>query len=206
MRIGLDFDNTIVCYDPLFHQVALEADLIPPGLPVDKVAVRDHLRRSNKEDLWTEMQGHVYGARMAEAAMFPGVLAFLRWAKAAGCALFIISHKTRHPFHGPRHDLHQAARAWVEQRLIENGASLIPPEHVFFELTKEEKLKRIAACGCDAFVDDLPEILLATGFPDGTDRLLFDPEGHHVADGRLTVIESWKALRHHMATRCQPTP
>ena len=30
MLIGVDFDNTIVCYDKLFHQLALERSLIPP--------------------------------------------------------------------------------------------------------------------------------------------------------------------------------
>ncbi len=205
MRIGLDFDNTIVCYDPLFHRLALEAGLIPALLPVNKLAVRDHLRRLDKEELWTEMQGAVYGARMAEADMFPGVLDCLRWAKAAGHSLCIISHKTRHPFRGPRYDLHQAARGWVERRLLDQGLPLIPADQLFFELTKEEKLRRIAACGCDIFVDDLPEILLAAGFPEHTRRLLFDPEGHHAAVDGVTTIASWDALRRHLAMPCQPT-
>lgn len=65
MRLGIDFDNTIVCYDELFHRVALEQGLIPADLPVNKSEVRNHLRRVGKEPLWTEMQGSVYGARMA---------------------------------------------------------------------------------------------------------------------------------------------
>ena len=41
MRIGLDFDNTIVTYDSLFHKVATEQGLVPASLPVSKLAVRD---------------------------------------------------------------------------------------------------------------------------------------------------------------------
>ena len=55
LRIGVDFDNTIVCYDQVFHQVALEQGLIPPTLPVSKGGVRDHLRSVNNEDAWTAM-------------------------------------------------------------------------------------------------------------------------------------------------------
>ena len=43
--------------------------------------------------------------------------------------------------------------------------NLIEPDHVFFELTKEEKIARVANIGCDYFIDDLPEILLMPGFP-----------------------------------------
>jgi hypothetical protein len=32
MRIGLDFDNTIACYDGVFHAAALERGLIPEAL------------------------------------------------------------------------------------------------------------------------------------------------------------------------------
>jgi hypothetical protein len=110
MRVGLDFDNTIVRYDALFHRVALEGGWIPPGLPATKLQVRDHLRAHGREQTWIEMQGHVYGARMAEAEMFPGVDRFLRW-RASGLAVSIVSHKTQYPFAGPRHDLHEASRA-----------------------------------------------------------------------------------------------
>jgi len=71
VRIGIDFDNTIVCYDTLFRQVALEQGLIPADLPENKGAVRDYLRTAGMEDRWTAMQGDVYGKRMNEACAFP---------------------------------------------------------------------------------------------------------------------------------------
>jgi hypothetical protein len=197
MRIGLDFDNTIVSYDALFHKVAREQDVVPPDTPVNKVAVRDYLRRINREEVWTEMQGTVYGARMDEALAYPGVTEFLRWAGQVGHELAIVSHKTKHPFLGPQYDLHAAARAWVERHLVENGTPLIPAEQVYFELTKEEKLARIGSFGCDIFLDDLPEILQASGFPESTRRILFDPENHRAATvlPGVTVIQSWDGFR-----------
>lgn len=179
MRIGIDFDNTIVSYDALFHKVALEQDVIPPDTPQNKLAVRNHLRKAGKEDVWTEMQGYVYGARMAEAASYPGALDCMRRAACAGHVLAIVSHKTAFPFLGPKHDLHAAARSWIEHHLHADGAPLVPPSQIFFELTKDEKLARIGTFGCDLFIDDLPEILSAPAFPSGTRRILFDPEAGH---------------------------
>lgn len=201
MRIGIDFDNTIVSYDALFHKVARERDLIPSDVPVNKLAVRDHLRGAGQEERWTEMQGYVYGARMSEALGYEGVTDFIYRAKSVGHQMYIVSHKTRHPFLGPRYDLHAAARAWIEQHLLWKGQALIPAENIFFELTKQEKIDRIRACGCDAFIDDLPEILLAEGFPAKTDRILFDPEEHHIdatANG-LRPLSSWRQLTEHFS-------
>ena len=201
MRIGIDFDNTIVSYDALFHKVAREQGLVPPETPVNKLAVRDHLRRIGQEDCWTQMQGYVYGARMDEALAYEGVIDFIRRAGAAGHEIVIVSHKTRHPFLGPLYDLHAEARSWIEHHLLWDGRALLPAERIFFELTKEEKLARIAACGCDAFIDDLPEILLADAFPAQTARLLFDPEGHHAdctADN-LSAFRNWQQLTRHFS-------
>src|SRR5262245_25183783 len=116
MRIGVDFDNTIVCYDEVFHRVALERGLIPPAVPVKKQAVRDHLRQIGREDDWTEMQGYVYGERMHDARPFPGALDFFRRMVVESIPVCIISHKTRHPYRGPKYDLHATAVGWLEQQ------------------------------------------------------------------------------------------
>ena len=191
MRIGIDFDNTIVSYDALFHRVALERELVPPELPVSKLSVRQHLRLADQEDLWTELQGYVYGARMDEAVMYPGALEFFRWARAARVEVLIVSHKTRHPFAGPRYDLHAAARAWVASHLRDDEGDLIDPQAVHFEPTKETKVACIARTGCTHFIDDLPEILFFPGFPTSTQRILFDPEDHHVGETALHRVRHW---------------
>ena len=193
MRIGLDFDNTIVSYDQLFHKIALEQGVVPEHTPVNKVAVRDYLRSQGRESIWTQMQGTVYGARMGEALAYLGVKDFLRQAQAIGHTVAIISHKTKHPFLGPQYDLHAAAQAWVNQHLRDDNQPLIPADQIFFELTKEAKLSRIAAFECDLFLDDLPEILQADSFPARTCGILFDPEANHRLDnlsGTL-FVRSW---------------
>lgn len=197
VHIGIDFDNTIVSYDGLFHRVAMEQRLVADTVPASKLAVRDHLRETGREDVWTEMQGYVYGARMDEAAAYDGVQDFLRWARASDIMVSIVSHKTRHPFLGPRYDLHAAARHWVEHHLTDAQGAMVAPERVYFELTKDEKLNRVAAIGCDWFIDDLPEILLSVAFPQNVDRILFDPEGHHGEVAGLVRLCTWSDIRRH---------
>jgi hypothetical protein len=203
MRIGLDFDNTIVGYDALFYRVALEQGAIPAELPASKLAVRDYLRCRGEEDVWTRLQGYVYGARMNEALAYPGVIEFLRWARDRGVAVSIISHKTRYPYAGARYDLHRAAREWVSSHLNDGGRPLVEPGQVFFELTKNEKIARIRAAGCDYYVDDLPEILLAREFPAATLGILFDPEGHHREAGALLRMGSWGEIQAYLSQACR---
>ena len=184
MLVGVDFDNTIVCYDRLFHRLALEQGLIPADLPAAKGPVRDHLRRTGREDAWTEMQGLVYGAHIAEAAPFPGVYDFFRRCRKRGVDVCVISHKTRQPFAGPRYDLHRAAHEWLEwQGFYREAETGLTPERVYFEVLLEGKLKRIGQVGCDYFIDDLPELLEEPGFPAGVERILFDPGGNWPGSG-----------------------
>ena len=114
MVLGLDFDNTIIRYDELFHKIACEKDLIPSDLPKEKNAVRDYLREKNIEDKWTVIQGEVYGDRIREAVPFEGMLETLRALKEKKIPIKVISHKTREPYLGPKNDLHAAAMSWLK--------------------------------------------------------------------------------------------
>lgn len=194
MLIGIDFDNTIVRYDRVFHVAATELGLIGETVPATKLAVRDALRAAGREDAWTELQGYVYGRRLLDAEAFDGVLDFLRQAKACGHRCAIISHKTRYPYMGPRYDLHAAAQDWIHTYLVEGGNCLLAPDEISFHETKQEKIARIAAAGCTAFIDDLPEILDAEGFPKSVRAILFDPDDHH-RQSRHQRVSGWPAIQ-----------
>ncbi|MCC6231295.1 MAG: phosphotransferase, partial [Verrucomicrobiales bacterium] len=162
-------------------------------LPATKSDVRNHLRAMGREEVWTEMQGRVYGPRLGEAAAYPGVLEFVRAVRTAGIPVAIISHKTRHPFLGEKHDLHAAAWGWLEQEGFFDSARIgLPRDHVFFELTKQAKLERIGAWGCTHFIDDLPEFLGEASFPAGVERWLFDPNDLYREETRFHRLGRWE--------------
>jgi hypothetical protein len=193
--IGVDFDNTIVCYDDVFTRVALEQGLVPPEAATSKMAIRDHLRSIGQEDRWIELQGTIYGPRMMDARPFPGAIEFFAACRAAGLPVAIVSHRTRFPYLGPRHDLHAAARDWLMRHGFHDPAGIgLPVERVFFEETKEAKLARVAAVGCTHFIDDLPELLAHPLFPANVRRILFDPRGQHASTFGINVATSWPSL------------
>jgi hypothetical protein len=193
--IGVDFDNTIVCYDEVFTRVAVEQGLVPSDAATSKTAIRDHLRSLGQEDRWTELQGTIYGPRMIDARPFPGVIEFFAACRAAGLPVAIVSHRTRVPYLGEKHDLHTAARDWLARQGFHEPAGIgLPVERVFFEETKEAKLARIAELGCTHFIDDLPELLAHPLFPAHVRRILFDPHGQHGTAAGIDVATSWPLL------------
>lgn len=187
-RIGVDFDNTIVSYDELFWRAAVDKGLIPESVTVTKNAVRDYLRSQNREHEWTVLQGVVYGERMVEADAFPGVIEFFTACMRSGIAPFVVSHRTKYPIVGKRHDLHAAATRWLTAHGM---ADLLPVDHVFFEISKNDKMARISALACTHFIDDLPEFLTMPGFPKIDQRILFNPqESISHLDG-VVIMRSW---------------
>ena len=199
MVLGVDFDNTIVRYDALFHRVAAERGWIPTDMPARKKEVRDRLRRQGQEDDWTALQGYIYGPRLAEAEPFPGVLEFFTRAMRERIPLYIISHKTRVPAVGPAYDLHQAARDWLESRGFFDPSRIgLPRSQVFFAPTRQEKIALIQRCACTHFVDDLEETFLEPGFPSDVKQILF---GHHALPPGLSgacLAEDWAQVSNYV--------
>lgn len=191
--VGIDFDNTIVTYDNVFYKVALEEGLIPKDLPASKGQIRDHLLKKNQEDVWTELQGIVYGKRMLDAKPFAGVLEFFNRTKEWSINICIISHRTHYPFLGPQYDLHQAARYWIQYNGFYEKSGL-SPDQVFFELSLDEKLIRIKNEGCHIFIDDLPDFLARSDFPENVRRILFDPNNNHSDEKRFERTTSWSQI------------
>jgi hypothetical protein len=182
MRIGLDLDNTLVCYDATFESLAAQEPDLPATLPRTKLGLRDHLRQTGREPRWTELQGEAYGPGMRLARPFSGTLEFISRARALGHRVMIVSQRSPRPFAGAPHDLHASARTWIDEHLRDAAGALFDAHGVYFEADRDAKVARIAACACDVFVDDLPEILEHPRFPAGTRRFLFAP-GKPVAAG-----------------------
>ena len=95
MRIGLDFDNTLVCYDHIFALESNRLGIMPADWSGSKQELKDELlSHPDGERLWQTLQGRVYGPGMKQAVMYPGVAHFLMRSRLRGDDLFIVSHKT----------------------------------------------------------------------------------------------------------------
>lgn len=177
MRIGIDFDNTIICYDDVFCHLAKALGFIETGWQGTKQQVRDTLRALPDGDtLWQRLQGKAYGEFIGRAQLFEGFKEFIATCNAkAGIELFIVSHKTEFGhFDEKRISLRHASREWLrEQGFFNQHSPRIPECNVFFETTREEKIERIKALQCTHFIDDLPEVLDSPLFPNNVKRFLF---------------------------------
>ncbi len=181
MRLGIDLDNTLADYSAPLQRLC-RAYGVNSTDQDSKLALRGHLRRAGREDEWTRLQGELYGPLMEEARPFAGVEDFLARAAASGVACCVVSHRTRHPFAGPPHDLHASARQWLQR---------LGPLEIYLEETKASKLGRIGRLGIAAFIDDLPELLGDPGFPGGVRPVLFDPSRHHKGSWTGEACASW---------------
>jgi hypothetical protein len=196
IHLGIDFDNTLVRYDELFFRCALDRGLVPSSLAPTKSAVRAHLwGLPDGNTAWTALQGVVYGERMAEAEASPGVRDFLLFCRDAGHRVTVISHKQEFPALGPRVNLRDAARKWLSTSglLGPDGAGL-EPGAVYFEATRDEKIRRVSGQRCTHYIDDLPEVFADPGFPPDVVKLLYAPDGTEPQPG-VRAFRDWLAVR-----------
>ena len=205
MLIGLDFDNTIVCYDQAIALLAEELFELPTDVPRTKLGLRNYLRCAGREPEWTAFQGELYGPGMHYAEPFEGAITTMQQLVTAGHELVIVSHRSCRPYAGEPHDLHAAARSWVADRLQSAGlfGAAGDEAHLLFLETLDQKLAMICQLTCDAFLDDLPEVLTAPGFPESTEAILFDPTAAYATRDQINtaVITAWAQLPLQLASR-----
>ncbi len=195
--IGIDLDNTLVCYDGLFHRTACEEGLIELSTPKSKERIRDTIRLlSHGEDKWTRLQAIVYGPQMSRAAAFEGCEDFLRHCSVRGTRALIVSHKTPSAnLDGKQVDLRESALAWMRaKKFFESDGCGLSPEDVFFESTRSEKIERIRSLGCTHFIDDLAEVFTENTFPRDITKLLFAPHGARIDTPGIELFKTWREL------------
>ena len=191
-KIGIDFDNTIVCYDQLFYKIAREENLVPIKSPVSKIFIREYLRSQKQDDAFTFLQGEVYGRRILEATPAKGVYLAIKNLLANNFEVSIISHKSKYPYKGPKYNLHDAAKLWLDKNnFISENSGILKKENIFFNLTKEKKIEKIHSLGCDYFIDDLPEILKM--IEGKVKKILYSPNCKKINNNYI-ILRKWSYL------------
>lgn len=195
LSIGLDFDNTVVIYDRLLHKCAVELYGMPRDVPAGKKAIRGWFwSQPDGNTPWTELQGIIYGTRIGEADVAPGLEDLLLECKERGVRVGIVSHKTEFPALGPRKNLRDAARAFLESRGFFDRLGL-SREHVFFEPTLEAKVLRVESEGHTVFVDDLADVFAHARFPRRVARILYDSAGSQEPIEGVRACRTWPEIR-----------
>jgi len=196
LLVGIDLDNTLICYDQLFRLLASEAGL-PAGGGGQK-AIRDTARMSPEGDVaWQKLQGAAYGARIREARPAHGALAFLARCGKERVPIRIISHKTEYAAQDDsRTNLRQAALGWLADNGFFRPGLTLGPESCWFADTRQEKIARIVTEGCSHFIDDLEETFREPSFPPRVRGILYAPAGPPASGpAGILVAGSWGEIQ-----------
>lgn len=190
--IGIDLDNTIISYDRLFYDLAVERGYVSPRTPVAKHAVGDAVKGSAGDEVWQQLQAIAYGPRIEEAVVYEGVCEFLKACVDRSYDVYIISHKTAHARadRKKRHNLHQSALAFLESQSI--TGTIIPEENVFFLPSRGDKISQLMRLGCAHMIDDLKAVFDHPRFPATVSPYLFDPFG--TAKDSAYSYKHWRQL------------
>jgi hypothetical protein len=197
-RIGVDFDNTIACYDTVFFKVAHDMGCLPGHSELTKTEVKKMLLDLDGGDLlWQKIQGQVYGKYMRQATIYPGFIEFLWLSKLRGDEVCVISHKSKYGHFDERKiKLREAAKTWIEENLVKATFSQAFSEvnQIHFESSRKEKVDRVSQIGCDIFIDDLREVFDEAHFPAKTEKILFSLE--QPADSKIIYkqFDSWRKI------------
>ena len=145
-RIGIDFDNTIACYDSVFTRVAYDLGMITESAVLTKSEVKKLIYLGDPGGTnWQKLQGQIYGKFMFMASIFFGFPEFLKMALIKGHEVFIVSHKSPYGhFDDNKVLLRDEAMKWlISNKFVGSDSLMIPVENVFFETTRQEKINRI---------------------------------------------------------------
>lgn len=194
LRIGLDFDNTLIDYDAAFVAEAERHGAIRPGIATSKRMVKDLvLRDGGGEPVWMRIQGQVYGKGIGDGRLIDGVGRVLETARSRGDSVFIVSHKTQFGhFDESGTDLRRAALCWMRDHGFFDGFGL-REDGVFFEDPLEAKISRIANLNLNAYVDDLAKVLGHPDWPEYTSRIHYSPDPGETPAG-AHLCRDWTAI------------
>jgi hypothetical protein len=196
--IGIDLDNTIACYDQAFSKVAQLMGLVESAKPVISKAKTKSLILAKVDGAkdWQRLQGKVYGKQLMLANVFSGFHEFLYLSKLRGHKIFIISHKTEFGhFDEERVPLREQAITWLRSNdIFHGGAFTLERQDIFFETTRNEKIKQISQLNCTHFIDDLLEVFDEPLFPSNVKKILFRSSTSCLPDTNIFCVSSWRKL------------
>ena len=195
--IGIDFDNTIINYDEVVYKIACERNFIPASFPHNKQKIKDAIVALPEGHVkWQEVQAIMYGERIQEAKLTPGLLKFIQECENHGFQIYVISHKTKYSnLLTNSRDFKSVALQWMSKNIFSPESSLLP-SLVYFEPTREEKIKRIAQLRCTHFIDDLEEVFLEPNFPNDIIKILYAPnrDAKKILPKDITLRNNWEEI------------
>ncbi len=192
-RVGIDLDNTIICYDEAFQVAAKKFGLIDKTTHLSKENLRNKIRRKEDgEKKWQKIQGYVYGKGISNAEIFPGFYRFLWRCYQNNVEVEIVSHKTKYGhFDTSKTPLRDASNDFLDDKnLINSNIQLI--KKITYTDSQTDKLDYIERNNFDWFIDDLVEVVDFMSIK-GQKSILFSPN-NQLSESHRKIASSWEEI------------
>jgi hypothetical protein len=188
MRIGFDFDNTIVNYDFVFTEIAKELQL--DCLHSPKNSIKNYYEiQLGQPNSWKKVQFKVYCELISKIPASDNFIILLYWLIDNKHDIFIISHKTKYiKINNKNLNLREPAKKWIDKNI-----PIFNKERIFFESSAVAKVRKIKSLNLDFYVDDLLTILNHRQFPIITKKILFNSPLLELND--IYVASTWDEVK-----------
>ena len=171
MRIGFDFDNTLVDYSNAAAEYAINEGMAEY---LNLAQLREGLKNNGEsEDSWQKAQSWIYTYGISLAKLSVGFSPLKEYLAEKGLKVFVVSHKTeKTPERFGAALLREFAIKWIQNTETLNFLEL--DKNLFFCETRDEKIRKIQELKLNFFIDDLVEVLTHEEFPKETRKILFN--------------------------------
>ena len=159
MKLGIDFDNTIINYSKIFKKVGVNHNLLTKSIKSGKNIIKNFFIHRNLESKWTELQGIVYGKEIYNADAYKNCKKILIKLNKNKIKKYIVSHKTLYPYIGEKINLHKSASNWLRNNSFFEKEINFKKNEIFFKKTIKAKIEKIISLRCTHFIDDLKHVL-----------------------------------------------
>ena len=166
---GFDLDNTLINYSEAVAEFC-RINSLPLCNDIGNLKVM--LRKfSDSDHEWQLAQSWLYTSGLEFAQLGLGSIDLISYLTQKGYHLYIVSHKTSHtPKFCGQVPLHDLANNWIKKSEI--ASYFKETEQIYYEPTRELKVKRIRELALNYFVDDLEEVFNESEFPIDTKSFL----------------------------------
>lgn len=155
MKIGVDFDNTIVNHDKSFSKIYENYFKIKKNIKIHEK--KNILKKNLSNKKWTHAQEIVYGEYLNKfGRVFNGFKKFALRCHTLGHTLEIVSHKSNYSINR-NIDLISPANYFINRK--------IKVDKVFFFENLKKKILHINQSNYDYFIDDLSSVIELINLP-----------------------------------------
>jgi len=158
MIFGFDFDNTLINYDKIFYNYAIQKKFINKSVKKNKKSIKENLLKKKNFLEWKKLQSEVYGQKINRAKPNKELITILKLLKKKNIKFYVVSHKTKFPYFGKKKNLHIISTRWLNNNIF-NKKNKLGKGKYYFETTIKKKIKRIKRLKITHFIDDLKEII-----------------------------------------------